>query len=76
MLDSSGFPFGWFIALIIFLVLWNGVWKAIALWKAARNNALTWFIVLCILNTAGILEIIYIFALAKKNNVDVIQKED
>lgn len=65
MLDSNGLPTGWFLALVIFLVLWGGVWKAIALWKAARNNALAWFIVFCVLNTAGILEIIYIFAFAK-----------
>ena len=65
MFDSSGMPTGWFLALVIFLILWGGVWKAIALWKAARNNALAWFIVFCVLNTAGILEIIYIFAFAK-----------
>jgi hypothetical protein len=65
VLDSNGLPTGWFLVLVIFLVLWGGVWKAIALWKAARNNALAWFIVFCVLNTAGILEIIYIFAFAK-----------
>lgn len=65
MFDSSGLPTFWFSVLIIFLVLWGGVWKAIALWKAARNRALAWYIVLCIFNTVGILEIIYIFAFAK-----------
>ncbi|MFA5880491.1 MAG: DUF5652 family protein [Candidatus Margulisiibacteriota bacterium] len=52
-------------AWVLFSVLlaWSIVWKGIALWKAARNNASAWFIVFMILNTAGILEIIYIFAI-------------
>lgn len=45
---------------IILLILWSLVWKLIALWKAARNGHMTVFIVLAILNTAGILEIAYI----------------
>ena len=51
--------------ILIALLIWSGVWKAVALWKAARNNQLTWFVVLCIVNTAGILEILYIFVLQK-----------
>lgn len=45
---------------IILLIIWSIVWKLIALWKAAKNNHLTIFIVLGVLNTAGIAEIIYI----------------
>lgn len=71
MFDSSGYPTRWFLGLIIFLVLWGGIWKAIALWKAARNRAVAWYIVFCIFNTAGILEIIYIFAFAKKKEIRV-----
>ncbi|PIR71189.1 MAG: hypothetical protein COU44_01025 [Candidatus Nealsonbacteria bacterium CG10_big_fil_rev_8_21_14_0_10_40_24] len=55
-----------FLVLIILLALWEAVWKAIALWKAARNSHLAWFIFILILNTAGILPIIYIFIFAKK----------
>jgi hypothetical protein len=57
---------GWIPALII-LVLWEAVWKLIALWKAGRNNQLAWFIVMAIINTAGILEIVYIFFYQPKN---------
>ena len=55
-------------AISIFLVLmaWSFIWKGIALWKAARNGSKTWFVVLLILNTVGILEIVYIFFLSKK----------
>ncbi len=49
------------LALLIVIAVWDGVWKLIALWKSARNNHLIWFIFLAVLNTAGILPIIYIF---------------
>ncbi|MFA6340858.1 MAG: DUF5652 family protein [Candidatus Paceibacterota bacterium] len=48
---------------IILLIVWSAVWKLIALWKAARKGHMTIFIVLAILNTAGILEIIYLIVL-------------
>ena len=53
----------WF--LIVLGAVWSSVWKAIALWKAARNNHLGWYIALLIVNTLGILEIIYILAFSK-----------
>ncbi|OGD57438.1 hypothetical protein A2V71_03375 [Candidatus Berkelbacteria bacterium RBG_13_40_8] len=55
---------GGFFALIL-LMLWALVWKGIALWKAARRSDKTWFVILLILNTLGILEIIYIFLVSK-----------
>lgn len=42
------------------LALWSLIWKGIALWKAGRNNQPAWFIVMLVLNTAGILEICYL----------------
>lgn len=51
--------------LIIIILVWSAVWKLIALWKSARNNHLVWFLVLAIVNMAGILEIIYIFGFSK-----------
>ena len=46
--------------LFIFLIIWSFVWKGIALWRAGRNNQLAWFIVMLLINTLGILEILYI----------------
>ena len=43
------------------VVLWDIVLKMIALWRAARNKHLVWFIVIAILNTVGILPLIYLF---------------
>mgnify|MGYP000984768441 CR=1 FL=1 len=47
------------------VVLWALVWKGIALWKAARHNQKWWFIALLVINTLGLLEILYIFIFSK-----------
>lgn len=47
----------WFIALFV----WTIAWKGLALWKAARQGKKEWFIPLLIINTLGILEILYIY---------------
>jgi uncharacterized membrane protein YiaA len=52
--------------LIWLLVIWTLPWKGVALWKAARLSQKGWFIALLILNTVGILEILYIFVFSKK----------
>jgi methionyl-tRNA synthetase len=53
---------------IMVLALWSLVWKGIALWYAARRGEKGWFTWLLVLNTLGILEIIYIFAVAKRSD--------
>ncbi|MDA8611397.1 DUF5652 family protein [Candidatus Pacebacteria bacterium] len=49
------------------LLIWTFVWKGVALWKAARNNSKPWFIALLVVNTMGLLEILYIFYFSKKD---------
>jgi len=56
----------WFVFALTVLAVWTIIWKGIALWKAACNGSKPWFIVLLIVNTLGILEIIYIFFFSKK----------
>jgi hypothetical protein len=56
----------WFMPLISILMLWDLIWKGIALWKAGRNNQLGWFIALLVVNSLGILPIIYILFFQKK----------
>jgi hypothetical protein len=53
--------------ILIVFGIWEAVWKLIALWKAGRNNHLAWFICIALLNTAGILPIIYILLHRKKS---------
>ncbi len=55
----------WMILVILLLVLWTLPWKAVALWRAAGNKHLAWFICIFIFNTLAILEIIYIFGFSK-----------
>ena len=52
--------------IFVVLIVWTLVWKGMALWKSARNGHQVWFIILLIVNTVGILEIIYIFTLGNK----------
>ena len=42
------------------ILIWTIVWKAVAAWKAARRGHLVWFVVFFIVNTIGILPIIYL----------------
>lgn len=63
MLGFTGFMF-------ILLMLWSLVWKGLALWRAARRGENIWFIVLMVVNTVGILEIIYYFLVAKSDKKD------
>lgn len=66
-------PF-WLGALMPFavlFVLWALIWKGLALWHAARRGQYWWFLALLIVNTFGILEIIYLFVVAKMRAKEV-----
>jgi len=52
------------LGMIIF-ALWSIFWKGLALWHASQRKEPWWFLALLIINTLGILEIIYLFAIAK-----------
>ena len=56
------------IVYVILVGLWSLVWKAFALWKAAGQKDKVWFVALIILNTAGILDILYIFVFSKRKH--------
>ena len=54
-----------FIGLLVVLAAWTLVIKAFALWHAARNGQRIWFVALLVLNTLGILELVYLLAFRK-----------
>jgi len=58
------------LILLIILALWSLPWKGVALYKAAQNKSPWWFVILLIVNTVGILEILYIFIFAKKKSAE------
>jgi hypothetical protein len=49
-----------YFPLIIVLVVWEAIWKLIAMWRAGRNNQPGWFICIALINTIGILPIAYL----------------
>jgi len=53
------------LIVLILLAIWDMIWKGIALWKAGKNNHLTWFVFIFIFNTIGILPMLYIFVFSK-----------
>ena len=66
-------PQGLILALILFL--WSLAWKGIALWHASKNDQKQWFTAMLIINTLGILEIVYLFQFAKhKLTIDAAKK--
>lgn len=56
-----------FFMLVTLLALWSAIWKGIALWKAARRDQMGWYVALFIIPTAGLLEVIYVFAVAPRH---------
>ena len=48
------------LPVILIVALWTVIIKGYALWHAARNSQKGWFIALLVINTLGILEIIYL----------------
>ena len=51
---------GIFLPLLVLVLLWTVAIKGYALWHAARNSQRNWFVALLIINSVGILEIIYL----------------
>jgi hypothetical protein len=68
MHDNLPVWLGVLVPVIIVVAIWDGVWKAIGMWKSARHNQLAWFICIVIFNTAGILPIIYLLCCQKDRN--------
>lgn len=55
-------------AIFSLLTIWSLVWKGFALWRAAKNESKPWFVALLVINSVGILEIVYLFYFSKKKN--------
>jgi methionyl-tRNA synthetase len=53
------------VLLLVAVIMWSAVWKLLALWKAGRKNSPAWFIILALINTVGILDILYIFVFSE-----------
>ena len=61
-------------SLFLLLVVWSLFWKGLALWHSARRGNPYWFLAFLILNTLGILELIYLFGILKLNFKNLFSK--
>lgn len=59
MLDQPEI-FAQYTYLIIILAVWDLAWKGMALWRAAKNDSKPWFVAILIINSVGIIPIIYL----------------
>ncbi len=55
------------IVVIVILAVFEYIMKGFALWKCGRNNHTGWFVAIFIINTAGILPLIYLLKYRNKN---------
>lgn len=51
--------------IILALIVWQLPWKGLALWRAARLNQRAWFVGMLLVQTLGILEMVYLFYISK-----------
>jgi methionyl-tRNA synthetase len=59
---------------LFLIVLWSFLWKGLALWHAGRRGQLWWFVIILVVNTVGVLEIIYLFFVLKLNVSELFKK--
>lgn len=53
----------------IFFFAWVIFWKGWALWRAARNEQKIWFGAILVVNTVGLLEIVYLLFFQKEDRL-------
>lgn len=57
------------------LIILDLVLKAFALWRSARNDHKYWFIALLIINSAGIVPLVYIIFFSKWDKIEKYKKQ-
>ena len=63
----------YFNVLALVLTIWALPWKVYSVWLAVKRDQKKWYVALLLLNTVGILELYYIFKVAKKSWTEVKQ---
>jgi len=51
---------------MVVVLIWSIFWKGLALWKAARGKQKYWFCVILLINSLGLLEIVFLGFFQKK----------
>lgn len=76
MMSDAGFGLGipMVMSFVLVVVLWTLLWKGLALWRAAKRGDIWWFIAMLVLNTVGLLEIVYLFVVSGAKLSDFTKK--
>ena len=64
----SMMPYGFTYGLVSFVALaaiWDLVWKGLGMWRAAQQKQTGWFVAILLINTLGILPILYLYVFSK-----------
>ena len=49
-----------FMFALFVLIVWSIIWKGFALWHAAKNDHKMWFVIILVINSAGIIPLLYL----------------
>ena len=58
----------------LLLMAWSLAWKGFALWRAAERGQKKWFIAILLLNSFGLVEIIYLLFIVRRYQVEVVRE--
>lgn len=59
---------------IMVLVIWEIVWKGLALWFASKNNQKIWYVAILLINSIGIIPLVYLVFFRKdKKLIDALR---
>lgn len=64
-----------FWPMLVLLALWSIFWKGLGLWHAGRRGQPWWFVILLVVNTIGLLEIVYLFLVLKLKSSELFSKK-
>lgn len=60
---------------LMLLALWSIFWKGLSLWHSGRRGQAWWFAILLVVNTLGLLEIVYLFGILKLKFSELFSKK-
>ncbi len=64
-----------YLPILVLLIVWSLFWKGLALWHSATRKEQWWFVILLLVNTVGVLEMIYLFAVIKLKFTELFSKK-
>ena len=62
------------IIILGIIAIWDIIWKLTAMWKASKRGSKVWFVLLMVINSLGILPILY-HLFAKDDKIEQINKQ-